>query len=169
MSENPGRSAWTVDQLTKSVFFHQKLHEWGLFDVAAKIEEVQGEQYMWDRDELGISDLAWEKVVHRGIKPVRVFAHPLVLSRVFRSTGYYRTLAMVSQKSMGKIGLSVTSYESGSRKPTSETGLKIAQNLNRIISHLVETDANMEASEFDLWRGMAAGSQAQGSWNNKKG
>ena len=27
----------------------------------------------------------------------------------------------------------------------------------------------MKAREFDLWRGMAAGSQAQGSWQNRKG
>ena len=26
--------AWTLDQLAKSVFFHRKLHEWNLLEIA---------------------------------------------------------------------------------------------------------------------------------------
>jgi hypothetical protein len=40
---------------------------------------------------------------------------------------------------------------------------------NQIISRLIELDETIDAREFDLWRGMAAGSQAQGSWQNAKG
>jgi hypothetical protein len=40
---------------------------------------------------------------------------------------------------------------------------------HRIISNLVEADETVDPREFDLWRGMAAGSQAQGSWGNTKG
>lgn len=76
---------------------------------------------------------------------------------------------MVSQKSMNRIGLSVSHYETGKDSPGDETALAIARHLNQIISRLVELDEQIDAREFDLWRGMAAGAQAQGSWQNTKG
>ncbi len=162
------KRSWSIDQLAKSEFFHQKLHEWELIAVAEQIEEIKGESLNWDRSHLEISDKAWNKVIHRGIKPIIVFAHPDVLVNVSRSTAYYRMLAMVSQKSMNQVGLSTVCYEKG-QSPTFGTAEIIAQHLNKIISKLVEADEKIDAREFDLWRGMAAGSQAQGSWQNTKG
>ncbi len=161
--------AWSLDQLTKSEFFHQKLHEWGLLVVAAKIEKTKGETLDWDLSQLGITKQAWDKIIHRGIKPAIVFAHPFVLKSVSGSVGYYRMLAMVSQKSMNRVRLSITRYEASKDKPDDATALGIAKHLNQIISRLVEFDEKINAHEFDLWRGMAAGSQAQGSWQNTKG
>lgn len=137
-------------------------------EVAEQIDEIKGESLNWDRSRLEISDKAWNKIIHRGIKPIIVFAHPDVLVNVSRSTGYYRMLAMVSQKSMNQVGLSTIRYEEG-WLPKFEAAEVIAQHLNKIISKLVEADEKIDAREFDLWRGMAAGSQAQGSWQNTKG
>jgi hypothetical protein len=61
--------AWSLDQLTKSEFFHQKLHEWGLLALANQIEKIKGETLEWDLNQLGISEHAWNKVIHCGIKP----------------------------------------------------------------------------------------------------
>src|SRR3990172_8653604 len=94
------RHAWSLDQLAKSEFFHQKLHVWGVLEVAKQIEAIKGETLEWDQSELGISTKAWDKVIHRGIKPIVVFAHPNVLTSTPRASSYYRMLAMVSQKSM---------------------------------------------------------------------
>ncbi|MBM4044766.1 MAG: XcyI family restriction endonuclease [Planctomycetes bacterium] len=163
------QKAWALDQLTKSEFFHQKLHEWGLLATAARIERTKGETLKWDVNSLGISRRAWDKAIHRGIKPVVVFAHPSVLRSISGSVAYYRMLAMVSQKSMNRVRLSVTAYEAGEDSPDDETALSMARHLNLIISRLVEFDEQIDAREFDLWRGMAAGSQAQGSWQNTKG
>lgn len=159
--------AWTLDQLAKSAFFHRKLHEWKLLEIADQIDQVRGENLNWDN--LNISEQAWNKVIHRGIKPVVVFAHPFVLQTVHGSAGYYRMLAMVSQKSMKRVGISLDSYEAGKPVPNEAMAITIAQHLNRIVSVLVEADEEIDAREFDLWRGMAAGSQAQGSWQNNKG
>jgi hypothetical protein len=161
--------AWSLDQLSKSEFFHQKLHEWGLLTTADAIEEIQGETLDWDLSHLGISKRAWDKVIHRGIKPLIVFAHPAVLKDIVGAVGYYRMLSMASQKSMNRVGLTVTRYEAGQDRPDDETALAIARQLNPIISRLIELDEQLNAREFDLWRGMAAGSQAQGSWQNTKG
>jgi len=169
MASSSGYESWLLDQLTKSEFFHQRLHEWGLMEVAFQIESVRGEALTWDLDKLGVSEEAWNKVIHRGIKPILVFAHPQVLMSVPRAVGYYRMLAMVSQKSMSRIGLSTVRYEQGRGLPDEQAAWSFARRLNGIISRLVEADEEIDAREFDLWRGMAAGSQAQGSWQNTKG
>ncbi|MCZ7554436.1 MAG: XcyI family restriction endonuclease, partial [Anaerolineales bacterium] len=159
--------AWTLDQLAKSVFFHRKLHEWKLLETASQIDQVHGENLNWH--DLNISEQARSKVIHRGIKPVIVFAHPYVLQAVPGSASYYRMLALVSQKSMKRVGLNLDPYEAGKPVADEQAAVAIARHLNRIVSALVEADDEIDAREFDLWRGMAAGSQAQGSWQNTKG
>ena len=163
------RRAWALDQLQKSLFFHQKLHEWELLGVAEELENISGESLDWDLQYLGITSLGWNRLIHSGIKPIVVFAHPTVLTTVAKAVSYYRMLAMVSQKSMSQIGLPMTKYEQGQALPTIEVALLCARRLNSIISRLVESDTRIERREFDIWRGMAAGSQAQGSWQNRKG
>jgi hypothetical protein len=159
--------AWTLDQIAKSAFFQRKLYEWKLLEIAEQLEQVKGENLQWDN--LHISSKAWDMVIHRGIRPVIVFAQPDVLQQIPGSAGYYRMLAMVSQKSMKRIGLNVDAYEVGKSLPNPATAITIAQHLNRIISALIEVSEHLNPREFDLWRGMAAGSQAQGSWQNTKG
>lgn len=163
--------SWLIDQVTKSEFFHQKLHEYGLLEIAYAIEDVKGESLDWDKAALGISKEAWKKVIHRGIKPVRVFAHPWVLRNIHRSVGYYQKMALVSLKSMTRIGLTISRYEAGENaKPMrKDKAGAVAQRLNTLISRLVEADDELDLREFDLWRGMTAGSSAQGSWQNTKG
>ncbi len=161
--------AWSVDQFTKSEFFHQKLHAWGLREVAERIESIQGEELTWELDHLGISEIAWNKVIHRGIKPIIVFAHPGILQSIPRSVGYYRMLAMVSQKSMNNLQLNVKRFEEGLAQPDEDRAWAIAHRLNQIISALIQSDNDITPREFDMWRGMAAGAQADGSWRNLKG
>jgi hypothetical protein len=161
--------AWSIDQLAKSEFFHQKLHQWGLLRVAHAVDNVQGENFDWNLDNLNISEIAWKKITHRGIKPVTIFAHPEVLTSLPGSTGYYRMLSMVSQKSMKRIGLDIDRYEQQNVLPIPAKAGQIAQTLNAIISNLIEKDERIDPREFDIWRGMAAGTQAQGSWQNTKG
>lgn len=169
MPSDKEKESWTIDQITKSEFFHQKLHEWGLLEIAYELESIKGEELKWDLKELNISPRAWNKVIHRGIKPIRVFSHPDVLKENPKRVSYYRMLTMVSQKSMSKVGLPINGYEEGRKSFDDNMALKISKHLNKIISILVEHDEKIDAREFDLWRGMAAGSQAQGSWQNTKG
>ena len=138
-------------------------------EIAYELEAIKGEELEWNLERLNISPKAWNKVIHRGIKPIRVFCHPDVLEEDPKRVSYYRMLAMVSQKSMSKVGLTVNGYEEGRKSFDKDTALKISKHLNRIISILIEHDEEIDAREFDLWRGMAAGSQAQGSWQNTKG
>jgi len=161
--------SWTIDQITKSGFFHQKLHEWGLLEIAYELENIKGEDLEWNLEDLNITLNAWNKVIHRGIKPIKVFSHPEVLKQNSKRIGYYRMLAMVSQKSMLRIGFGVNQYEENHNTLDDNVALEISRHLNKIVSVLIEHDEKIDVREFDLWRGMAAGSQAQGSWQNLKG
>ena len=169
MSSDKEKESWIIDQITKSEYFHQKLHEWELLEIACELEAIKGEELKWDLGKLNISSKAWDKIIHRGIKPIRVFCHPDVLKSNPKRVSYYRMLAMVSQKSMSKIGLTTNGYEKGQKRLEDIIALEISKHLNKIISILIEHDKKIDAREFDLWRGMTAGSQAQGSWQNAKG
>jgi hypothetical protein len=169
MPSDKEKESWTIDQITKSEFFHQKLHEWGLLEIAYELEGIKGEDLEWDFKKLNITTKAWNRVIHRGIKPIRVFVHPEVLKQNPKRVGYYRMLAMVSQKSMARVGLSINRFEEGRSHLDDNSVLEISKHLNKIVSILIEHDEKVNDREFDLWRGMAAGSQAQGSWQNTKG
>lgn len=160
---------WIQEQRSKSLFFHAKLHEWQLVEVADAIQTFDGSSVEWDLQALGISEKAWNRAIHSGIAPVRVFAHPVVVQNIPRSVSYYRMLAMVSQKSMKRLQIDTEPYELGLKLPDNETARKIAYHLNTIITQLIESEAKIEPREFDIWRGMAAGTQAQGAWQNQKG
>jgi hypothetical protein len=41
------QSSWLEDQLTKSLFFHIKLHEWMLLETAEQLEQLRGDQLDW--------------------------------------------------------------------------------------------------------------------------
>ena len=55
-------NAWASDQLLRSQFFHQKLHEWGVLEVAEILEKIPGEQWIWDIAQLGIAKTAWNNL-----------------------------------------------------------------------------------------------------------
>jgi hypothetical protein len=161
--------AWSGDQWAKREFFHQKLHEWGLTEIAEALDRIKGESLTWDIARLGIVESAWNKIIHRGIKPILIFAHPDVLQSVSQAVAYYRMLAMVSQKSMNNLRINVTRFENGQALPDVKHAWEIAIHLNPIISALIQPDTVINPREFDIWRGMAAGAQADGSWRNLKG
>lgn len=78
-------------------------------------------------------------------------------------------LCMVSQKSMNQIGIATARYEQSDNFPNADSALLISRRVNDLISRLIESERRINKREFDLWRGMAAGTQAQESWQNRKG
>ena len=57
MPANKEKESWTIDQITKSEFFHQKLHEWGLLEIAYELEGIKGEDLEWNRKDLVVFHL----------------------------------------------------------------------------------------------------------------
>lgn len=70
---------------------------------------------------------------------------------------------------MKNIGLNLDAYERDKPMTDADLAQSAAIHLNTLISLLVEADTILNPREFDLWRGMAAGTQAQGAWQNHKG
>jgi len=173
MAKEVERHSWRLDQFAKSVFFHQKLHAWGLLEVLSRLESAPAAQWDWTLETLGISERAWETVIHSPhLTPVLVFAHPQALQTISGAVRYYRMTAMLSQKSMQRVGLPVTRFEEGGALPDGPTAQQLARHFNRVISALVADEVHnglLSKNEIFLWRGMAAGAQAQGSWQNSKG
>ena len=164
------QSAWLLDQISKSVFFHQKLHAWEMVAIVARLDDAPASNWDWSLTALNIEKQAWNKVVHHPkVTPVRVFAHPRALQTISGALRYYRMLAMVSQKSMQRLGLPVSSLEARGTVVSEERAQQLAKHLNKIISSLILQDKILQPEELWLWRGMAAGAQAQGSWQNAKG
>jgi hypothetical protein len=169
MINNKDKDIWEQDQIAKSEFFHHKLHDWGLLEIAYELEGIEGENIDWTLEKLNISIKAWNKTIHRGIKPIRLFVHPEIILQNPKRIAYYRMLAMVSQKSMSRVGISLNRYEAKGNTLDYEMATTIVKHLNKIICFLIEQDKIIDSREFDIWRGMTAGSQAQGSWQNTKG
>jgi len=164
------RNAWFLDQISKSAFFHQKLHAWEMIAIVARLDAAPTLDWDWTLPPLNIEKRAWDKVIHHpDVTPVRVFAHPQALQTIPGALRYYRMLAMVSQKSMQRLGLPVSSLEERGAVISEEKAVPLARHLNTIISSLILQDEIWHPEELWLWRGMAAGAQAQGSWQNAKG
>jgi len=72
---------------------------------------------------------------------------------------------------MNNVKLAIERFETGRNKRPldDQKAWAVARRLNELISRLIEADAEVDPREFDLWRGMTAGSTAQGSWQNRKG
>jgi len=162
---------WLQEQRIRSAFFHEKLHEWRLLEIydVLNSKSAAASQWTWDLQFLGIHKNAWNLVIHNGIKPILVFAHPKALQEVVGAVRYYRHLAMLSQKSMSRVGMSVISFEEGRRFPNHEEANELARLFNAMISDLILADQYVREEELWLWRGMGAGDQASGSWRNHKG
>lgn len=173
MAKDVTQRSWLLDQLAKSSFFHKKLHEWRLLEVLYHLQSAPATTWDWPLEELNISPDAWRVVVHSPhLTPVMAFAHPEALRTIPGAVRYYRMLSMVSQKSMPHVGLSVVAFEEKGKRPDEVTAWALARHFNKILSMLIATEEHevaLSRDEILLWRGMAAGTQAQGSWQNAKG
>lgn len=166
------QDAWFMDQIKKSKFFREKLHNWKMIEITDELDMLDGSKYDWDLNKLKIKHDAWKNVIHMGIKPIMAFMNPEIIYSKPERVRYYRMLAMASQKSMMHIGLNVNKFEDNATCETSDEKdniLKIARHLNNVISTLMEYGPPITLLEMTLWRGMGAGNQAQGSWHNSKG
>ncbi len=173
MAKNIAQRSWLLDQLAKSSFFHEKLHEWELLEVLSHLKNAPATTWDWSLEALEIAPDAWRVVVHSSnLTPIMAFAHPEALRTIPGAVRYYRMLSMVSQKSMQRVGLSVAAFEEKGILPDETTAWALARHFNKILSMLIATEAHeagLSRDEILLWRGMAAGTQAQGSWQNAKG
>lgn len=92
---------------------------------------------------LMISVKAWDYVNTIEAAPALVFAHPELLRQLPETSQYYRGLALLSQKQVGQMAVSVDSWENRTRKrPIKiENCQRVARLYNAVISSIVENSS----------------------------
>ncbi len=115
-------------------------------DVALRelISEFDEELSFRPLDEFMISEQAWRYIKTSDIDPKFVFAHPELLRALPQVSQYYRGIALLPQKRVSDLAVSVASWESGTRKtPIGETQSKeVARLYNAVISSIIEGATN---------------------------
>ena len=122
-------------------------------------------------ENLMISEAAWQDATAAEIEPKLVFAHPVLLQSLPETSQYYRGMALISQKQVQQLAVSVSGMEAGSRSrmvPTSSC-LKIARLYNAVISSIIE-----DSSDWSLENGYrniiaTMGIRLDGMFRNKIG
>ena len=111
-------------------------------DIALRelISKYKNELSFCPLDEFMISEQAWRYIETSGLDPKLVFAHPELLRAFPQVSQYYRGIALLPQKRVSDIAVSVTSWESGARKtPIGEPqSQKVARLYNAVISSIIE-------------------------------
>ena len=115
-------------------------------DVALRelISEFDEELSFRPLDEFMISEQAWRYIKTSDIDPKFVFAHPELLRALPQVSQYYRGIALLPQKRVSDLAVSVASWESGTRKtPIGKPQSKeVARLYNAVISSIIEGAAN---------------------------
>jgi hypothetical protein len=125
----------------------------------------------WEsRNELGISEAAWQRIRAQGISPVNVFCHPEVIKATPLLIAYYRCLALLPQKGAQRLAYGTKQFEDGKRSNLTERqAARLAQVFNGLVSLLIESDPKWSLERSRIAALLNLGTQVNGSWRNEIG
>lgn len=130
------------DDLTRSKLLAERIRQRTDERVRRLVDEFTGRLcYLDAREELLISQPAWEYVTTSGIEPRRVFAHPDLLQEHPEASFYYRGIALLSLKRVrAAAGVDVKGWESKARvRPVSQKDARrVCRVYNSVISSIIE-------------------------------
>ena len=160
----------------KSLFFYKQLEEAAFPALFGAVSDLDCSQYGFDEPgRVGITAQALEAVQSRGIPVCHVFCHPGLMVQRPTLLRYYRGVAAISQKGLGRLagssGGTLARFEGGRhvRPLRDDLADNLACVLNTLISAVV---LDMTSLELDTLRSqviMTAGAQADGSWRQVPG
>ena len=158
----------------RATFFARTLRGMRLFETIQEIHEITKlkKGFPWKNpQDLGIEPDAWRRIEGASINPLLIFCHPRVIAEQPRLLLYYRTLALISQKGLGKlISGNLAAIEGGKvERLDAEWVGEVTFALNSILSAIVLTAAEIDAKRFPGYQFATAGTTIQGSWNNAIG
>ena len=135
------------------------------------VEKIASSKYGWSNfQELGISKPSWSYIQKRKITPSLIFCHPQLLMDAPTLIGYYRSLALLPQKGLGRLAFSTKSFEEGERRSLSRAkAMQILRVVNSLISSLIDSDPSFSLEEIRLAAQANLGTQINGSWRNEIG
>jgi hypothetical protein len=163
-------AALTKAYIARAQIFHRGVKASKIDLLIAEIDSIDHKQLDWDKQDLGVSKKALNRVKKTGGSAHQVFAHPRVIVKHPHLIGYYRNIVTISKKGIGQILFSTEAYESGRRKEIERSNaLKVCQTLNRVLSSVIEElpDYSIELSRQAILAEI--GTELQGTWANTVG
>jgi len=135
------------------------------------VDKTDSSRYDWsDFQELGISKPSWKHVQKREIPPSLVFCHPQLIMDNPILAGYYRSLALLPQKGLGRLAFNTKKLEEGERRSLSKIkAVQISKVINSFISSIIDGDPDFSLEEIRLAAQANLGTQINGSWRNEIG
>lgn len=177
MANDASYAAKKEQYLLKSAYVRRKIRTddyYNMFREVNRLAEEEADSFSWDeRNEWGISDLAWSTVKESGLEPILTFCHPGVLESNPKLLLYYRSIALLPQKGFQAIiRKNPVPYETGKKTPGSIADAEceaIASGLNEIISSTLEQGSQVTIHEISGMFFSQAGMTIDGSWRNQIG
>src|SRR6266487_3162712 len=93
--------AHKINYKLRSTFFYRKLHEYKTLEFSTTIMQLipHSKHYSWESfNDWGISEVAFNMISKSDLNLIQVFAHPKLLREHPHLIGYYRNVAVLSQK-----------------------------------------------------------------------
>lgn len=132
----------SLDDLTRSKLLAERIRQRTDEKVRRLVDEFTGHlDYLNSKEELLISQPAWEYVAMSSIEPRRVFAHPDLLQEHPEASFYYRGIALLSLKRVrAGAGVDVKGWKTKDRvRPVSQDdAFKVCRVYNSVISSIIE-------------------------------
>jgi hypothetical protein len=156
-----------VQYALRASFYYRANARW--LDKRALVEDL-AEPASWEPlADIGISQIAANRVRELGITFTKVFAHPASLQAKPEVVGYYRGLALLPMKGIQRLGFGTTSLEMGRGRLSNGRATQLANLLNGLISLQVESDQEWTLERAEIAATLNLGSQINGSWRNTIG
>ncbi len=135
------------------------------------VEKIDFTKYDWgDFQGLGISKPSWKYIQKNKIPPSLFFCHPQLVVDMPVLVGYYRSLALLPQKGLGRLAFNTKNLEEGKTRSLSKIkATQISKVINNLVSSLIDSDPNFSLEEIRLAAQANLGTQINGSWRNEIG
>ncbi|MFH7027405.1 MAG: XcyI family restriction endonuclease [Heteroscytonema crispum UTEX LB 1556] len=167
-----------VNYRLRSTFFYRKLKEYNTLSFNASINALLPVKHLYSWEgwpNWGIGEDAFTYINrHSNLQLIQVFCHPRLIREHSKLLGYYRNIAVLSQKAVKylvRIDVKKIETDQENRYPlTDDKALALSQLFNEHISLII--DSSIESlTEEELYGILLAstGAQIDGSWRNAIG
>ncbi len=167
--------AHKINYRLRSTFFYRKLHEYKTLEFPTTITQLipHSKHYNWDDfKEWGITESAFDILRKSDLDLIQVFTHPKLIREHPHLIGYYRNVAVLSQKATKYMcNIDPSRFEENNKIDITESqALCLALFFNEHISLIVDSAfGEFKESEIHGLLFASTGAQIDGSWRNSIG
>lgn len=167
--------AHKINYRLRSTFFYRKLQEYKTLELPETLAQLipHSEHYTWESyKNWGITENAYDLITKSELNIIQVFSHPKLLREHPHLIGYYRNVAVLSQKATTYLsGVDPQRFEESNKTDLTEAqSLKLSMLYNEHLSLIIENAfGQFEEKEIHGLMLASTGAQIDGSWRNSIG